>query len=187
MNINQQLLKDCAKGDRRAEFQLYKSCYPTLMGVCMRYRKSEEEAASMLNVGFLKVLKYLHKYPSHVPFEAWIRKIMINTLIDDFRKHRKVKELIEYTDFSQEDPTRDLVDFNQADQVFDAEQLELLIRRLPAVSQKVFNLFAIDGYAHKEIAELLGISVGTSKWHLSSARKKLQEMMQEIINNSKVV
>ena len=112
---------------------------------------------------------------------------MINTLIDDFRKNRKVKELIEYTDFSQDEKFKDYTDYDSADKIFDVEQLELLIRNLPPISQKVFNLYAIDGYRHKEIAKMLGISEGTSKWHLSSARKKLQEMMQEIINNTKVV
>lgn len=187
MKINQQLLKDCARGDRRAEFQLYKSCFSLLMGVCVRYRHNEEDAAAMVNTGFLKILKNIKKYDPSVPFDAWIRRIMINTLIDDFRKNRKVKELIEYTDFSQEERFSGFTDYNRADKIFDAEQLELLIRRLPPVSQKVFNLFAIDGYSHKEIGTLLGISEGTSKWHLSSSRKKLQEMMQDIMNNSKVV
>lgn len=175
MNINAQLLTDCKKGNRRAQFQLYQSCFSTLMGVCMRYKKDEAEAASILNVGFLKILKNLDKYNPPVPFEAWIRRIMINTLIDEFRKNRKVRELIEHTDFEDYHNHKDLVEFNDADLKFDAEQLELLIKKLPPVSQKVFNLFAIDGYSHQEIGDMLGISIGTSKWHMSSARKKLKE------------
>lgn len=186
MNIKAQLLKDCVKGDRRAQFQLYKTCFPILMGVCVRYRKNQDDAKEMLNIGFLKVLNKIGTYREEVPFEAWIRKIMINTLIDDFRKNRKVKELIEHTDFSQEEKFHDVVDYDRADKVFDVEDLELLIKQLPPVSQKVFNLYAIDGYIHREIAEMLGISIGTSKWHLSFARSKLQEMMQESINSSKV-
>lgn len=188
MNINRQLLLDCQKGDRKAEYQLYRSCFPLLMSVCMRYKKEEAAAAAVLNTGFLKILKGLSKYQSSVPFEAWIRRIMINTIIDEFRRDRKVRELIEYKDFTNlpENESTQL-DFNKADQQFDAEQLEALIRRLPPVSQKVFNLFAIDGYSHMEIGEMLGISNGTSKWHLSSARKKLQEMMQELINATKVI
>ena len=178
MNINPQLITDCIKGDRRAQFQLYQSCFSTLMGVCMRYKKDEAEAASILNVGFMKILKNLHKKESHVPFEAWIRRIMINTVIDEFRKNRKVRELIEHTDFEDYHDYQDLVTFNMADLDFDAEQLEQMIKRLPPVSQKVFNLFAVDGYSHKEIGELLEISVGTSKWHLSSARKKLKEFIE---------
>jgi len=157
------------------------------MGVCIRYRKSEEEAASILNVGFLKILNNLNKYKPEVPFEAWIRRIMINTLIDDFRKNRKVRELIEHTDFTDYEASAELIDFNMADQLFDAEQLEIFIKNLPPVSQKVFNLFAIDGFSHREIGKLLGITEGTSKWHLSSGRKKIKEMMQKAINSSKVI
>ncbi len=174
-------------GDRRGQFQLYKSCFNILMGVCIRYKKSEEEAASVVNVGFLKILNNLNKYKTEVPFEAWIRRIMINTIIDDFRKNRKVKELIEHTDFSDYEASAELMDFNIADQLFDAKQLENFIQMLPPVSQKVFNLYAIDGYSHKEVGDLLGISEGTSKWHLSSGRKKIQEMMQKAINSSKVI
>ena len=174
-------------GDRRGQFQLYKSCFNVLMGVCIRYKKNEEEAASVLNTGFLKILNNLNKYNAEAPFEAWIRRIMINTIIDDFRKNRKVKELIEHTDFSEYEANAELIDFNIADQLFDAQQLESFIKKLPTVSRKVFNLFAIDGYSHKEIAELLGISEGTSKWHLSSGRKKIQELMQKAINSSKVI
>ena len=112
---------------------------------------------------------------------------MINVIIDDFRKNRKVRELIEHTDFTDYDKNTELIDFNLADQLFDAEQLEGFIKKLPPVSQKVFNLYAIDGYSHKEIAAMLGISDGTSKWHLSSGRKKIKEMMHKAINASKVI
>ena len=187
MNVNQQLINDCRKGDRRAQFQLYKSCFSVLMGVCMRYKKDEDEAASILNQGFLKILTNLDKYQNAAPFEAWIRRIMINTIIDEFRKNRKVKELIEHTDFSQHQVVNSKVDYNLAEQKFDAERLEAFIKQLPPVSQKVFNLYAIDGYSHKEIGDMLGISDGTSKWHLSSARKKLKEMIQQAINAYKVI
>jgi RNA polymerase sigma factor (sigma-70 family) len=187
MKISQQLLQDCIGGDRRAQFQLYKSCFNILMGVCMRYKKDEDEAASVLNIGFLKVLNNLEKYKPEAPFEAWIRRIMINTVIDEFRKNRKVKELIEHTDFTEGVPYTKAVDYNTADQMFDAQRLENFIKQLPPVSQKVFNLYAIDGYSHKEIGVMLGMSDGTSKWHLSSARKKLQEMIQKAINASKVI
>ena len=176
--VNQQLLTDAAKGDRRAQFQLYKRCYSVLMGVCIRYRRSEEDAVAMLNEGFLKIINNLQKYNPNQPFEAWIRRIMINTLIDDFRKNRKVNELIETHDFSDYQYQADLVDFNTADLHFEAAQLEAMIKTLPPMSGKVFNLFAIDGYGHLEIGELLGISEGTSKWHLSFARQKLRELLQ---------
>ncbi len=187
MTISLQLIQDCAKKDRKAQFQLYRSCYPLLMGVCMRYRKSEDEAAAVLNAGFLKILNNIEKYNKEVPFEAWIRRIMINTLIDDFRKNRKVKELIEYTDFEHEETFTESVDFNTADRMFDAEEIELLIQQLPPMSQKVFNLYAIDGFSHKEVGKMLGISDGTSKWHLSFARKKLREMIKQSVGSAKAM
>lgn len=177
--INQRLLQDAAKGDRRAQFQLYQRCFSVLMGVCVRYRRSEEESVAMVNEGFLKIVNHLPRYNPDTPFEAWIRRIMINTLIDDFRKNRKVHELIENQDFTDHHNHVGLVDFNTADLQFEAGQLEAMIRALPPMSQKVFNLFAIDGYGHLEISELLGISEGTSKWHLSFARQRLREMLEQ--------
>jgi len=185
MDINPQLLKDCQNKDRRAQFQLYKRCFSLLMGVCMRYKKDRDEAAEMVNIGFMKILKNIDKYRSEAPFGAWIKRIMINTIIDEFRKNRKVKELIETTDFEDFNDNVGLVDYNTADQMFDAEQLEELIKRLPPMSQKVFNLFAIDGFSHKEVGKMLGISDGTSKWHLSFARKKLKEMLEQLVEQQK--
>ncbi|MCP3932836.1 MAG: RNA polymerase sigma factor [Bacteroidetes bacterium] len=182
MEISRKLIQDCRKSDRKAQFKLYKLCFPVLMSVCSRYKKDENEAAPILNAGFLKILTNLEKHHTDVPFEAWIRRIMINTLIDDFRKNRQVKELIEYRDFTEANHTEDFIDFNEADQQFDAERLENMIKQLPPVSQKVFNLYAIDGYKHREIADLLLMSIGTSKWHLSFARKKLSEMVQKEMN-----
>ena len=185
--MSPQLIQDCIKGDRRAQFKLYKACYSVLMGICMRYKRDEDEAKAVLNVGFLKILKNLSKYGQKGSFEAWIKRIMINTIIDEFRKNRKVKELIAYTDFSEQEFSTDWIDFNEADKQFDAEELEAIIKQLPPVSQKVFNLFAIDGYSHKEIAKMLNISVGTSKWHLSFARKKLQEWLKQNMQLSRKV
>lgn len=152
----------------------------------MRYGKQEADARALMNQGFLKVLNNLEKFSKEVPFEAWVKRIMINTIIDDFRKNRKVKELITYSEMGALEWEGKVVDYNEADKQFDAAQLEAFIRLLPPVSQKVFNLYAIDGYSHKEIGKMLGISDGTSKWHLSFARKKLQEMINRAMNSSKV-
>jgi RNA polymerase sigma-70 factor (ECF subfamily) len=186
LKVDPTLLKDCAKGNRKAQFALYQQCYPTLMEVCLRYRKNEADAAAMLNQAFLKILSQLHRRPAKAPFEAWAKRITINTLIDDFRKNRKVKELIAATDIQELPESYSGVNYNEAEQQFDAEQLEAMIRQLPPVSAKVFNLYAIDGYPHAEIAELLGISAGTSRWHLASARKKLQDMMKKNMNSPKI-
>jgi RNA polymerase sigma factor (sigma-70 family) len=187
MQISQDLLQGCKKADRKAQYQLFRICFDTLKGVCLRYQREESEAMATLNMGFLKILSNLDKYRHDTPFEAWIRRIMINTLIDEFRKNRQVKELIEYRDFSDEQNTRDWADYNEAEQALQAGQLTAMLQALPAVSRKVFNLFAIDGYSHQEIAGMLGISEGTSKWHVSYSRKRLQEMVKESLSTSRVI
>lgn len=178
MNIEASLLKDCQDNKRRAQFELYRKCYGILMSICLRYEKNTQDAEELLNMGFLKIVTKLDKYHPEVPFEAWIRRIMINTVIDEFRKNKKAKEHLEYTDFSGIHESKS-ISYNDADLNFDAEELEIMIRRLPPVSQKVFNLHVLDGYSHKEIAEKMNMSVGTSKWHVSNSRKLLREMLEK--------
>jgi RNA polymerase sigma factor (sigma-70 family) len=177
--ISPELLKACQKQDRKAQYQLFRSCFDVLMSVCVRYQRDEEEARAALNLGFLKILNNLDKYRPETPFEAWIRRIMINTLIDEFRKNRQVKELIEYRDFSDEKHREEAPAIFETEAPLGAEELNAMLLALPPMSRKVFNLFAIDGYAHQEIAKLLDISEGTSKWHVNYARKRLQEMLKE--------
>lgn len=178
MIIDPNILRACADGDRRAQNELYRLCYSPLMAVCMRYKKDRDDAAAMLNVGFLKILQNIHKYESSTPFVAWIKRIMINTLIDDYRKGKK-DSVIEHRDFSERQTDIDGIDFNLADKQFDADQIRNIINELPQMTLKVFNLYAIDGYSHKEIGEMLGMSDGTSKWHLSNARQKIKEKLKD--------
>jgi RNA polymerase sigma factor (sigma-70 family) len=177
MSVLSSILESCQKGDRKAQFRLYQEYYPVLMSVCMRYRKDKSEAVALLNAGFLKIITNLHQYRTETPFEAWIRKIMINTLIDDFRANSRKNEIIEYREQLDHTGNDHFLDYNLADQLFDAAQLESVIQQLPPMSRQVFNLFAIDGYAHKEISTMLSISEGTSKWHLNFARNRLQEIL----------
>jgi RNA polymerase sigma-70 factor (ECF subfamily) len=179
LNITPSLLKACKKRDRLAQSQLYQECFGLLMGVCVRYVKDDGEAKALLNAGFLKILTKLDSYKSHVPFEAWIRRIMINTIIDQYRRDKKYKEHMVVSDLEDGVSRGNSVDYNYAEQHFDAEELMEFVRQLPAVSQQVFNLFAIDGYSHKEISKMLGISTGTSKWHVSYARKTVIGMIEK--------
>ncbi len=178
MLIDQTLLTDCQNNVRRAQFELYRKCYGILMSICLRYEKNTQDAEELLNMGFLKIVTKLDKYNPEVPFEAWMRRIMINTVIDEFRKNKKEKKNLEYTDFNGVHESRS-VSYNEADLLFDAEELEIMIRQLPPVTQKVFNLHVLDGYSHKEIAENLEMSVGTSKWHVSNARKILRGLVED--------
>lgn len=178
MIVDQELIQLCKKEDRRAQFNLYKQCYGILMAVCLRYERNKEDAEELVNMGFLKIVTKLDKYNSSIPFEAWIRRVMINTVIDEFRRRKKEQETIEYTDFDDHHHHKQ-VEMNEADLRFDAEELEQMLHNLPNVTQKVFNLHVIDGYSHKEVSDMLEISVGTSKWHVSNARKLLKEQIEK--------
>ena len=147
----------------------------------MRYEKNKEDAEFLLNQGFMKIVTKLSTFKGDRPFEAWIRRIMINTIIDDYRKNSKEKSIIQFKDIQNDGTENIWVEYNAADLEFEAEELLGFIDKLPTESKKVFVLFAIDGYSHKEISEMLGISGGTSKWHVSFARKKLRELIAKSI------
>ncbi|TND00382.1 MAG: RNA polymerase sigma-70 factor, ECF subfamily [Bacteroidetes bacterium] len=181
--IEDQLLRDCSRGDSKAQYKLYRACYSFLMGICIRYAPSREDAEELLNSGFLKVLNQIDKRRPEVPFVLWIRRIMINTIIDEFRKKKLERETIEYVDFGESPDEYDAVSVNEFIARMDVEQLQVLIDRLPQMSRKVFNLFVVDGYGHKEIAEMLGMSEGTSKWHVNFSRNKLKEWLAASIPN----
>jgi RNA polymerase sigma-70 factor (ECF subfamily) len=178
MNVELDLITACLNRERRAESELYKITYSYLMSICYRYVNSTGEAKEMLNIGFLKILINLDKYKPEVPFKLWIRRIMINTLIDEYRK-KKVHERIQYVDTYVE--TADYSDLNPVLARMDADQINNLIKKLPPTSQKVFNLFVVDGYSHKEIANMLKMSEGTSKWHVNFSKERLKEMILKII------
>lgn len=184
MNIPAALIEACLRQDRKAQSELYRRCFGVLMGICMRYLSNEQEAVATLNQGFLKILHGLKDRNPNAPLEAWMRRIMINTVIDEYRRQRKYHEKMQVEDFGETTAYDGYVDVNEADQRLDAEELEQMIQALPPMSRQVFNLYAVDGYSHREIAELLGISEGTSKWHVSSARSQLKAHLAQRIHRS---
>lgn len=185
MNVTSELLQAARRSDRKAQYALYRLCFPVLMPTCMRYRRDEQEAVASLNGGFLKILNALDRYQADVPFEAWIRRIMINTLIDEFRREKKWRDATVFAENIEREYREEPLDWNEADRRFDAQQLEGLLRRLPPATQQVFNLFAIDGFSHAEISAALGVSEGTSKWHVNFARKQLQGWIRQETVGSK--
>lgn len=181
MEISNEILEGCIANKRKSQFLLYKQCYSILLSICLRYEKNKEDAEFLLNQGFMKIVTKLSTFKGDRPFEAWIRRIMINTIIDDYRKNSKEKSIIQFKDIQNDGTENIWVEYNAADLEFEAEELLGFIDKLPTESKKVFVLFAIDGYSHKEISEMLGISGGTSKWHVSFARKKLRELIAKSI------
>ena len=177
MNIQPELINACIKGERKAEYELYRITYSYLMSICIRYTRNADRAKEVLNMGFLKVLTNLNKYNQEVPFKPWIRKVMINTLINEYKKEKVHYGNIQYVEDYYE--TDKYAEINQAITRIDAEQIYAFIAKLPPASQQVFNLYFIDGFKHREIADMLQITEGTSKWHLNAAREKLKEMLRE--------
>ncbi len=165
------LISGCLDNNRRAQEQLYKRFYQALMALCVRYTKGLDDAKLVLNDGFLKVFKNLGQYDaSKASLYTWMRKIIINTAIDFLRR----REAVHVPDMSitggMEEPGID----NAAIQKMNGEELLAIIRQLPPATQLVFNLYAIDGFNHREIGELLQIGEATSRWHLSEARRQLK-------------
>lgn len=177
MDIQHKLINDCIKKNRKAEYELYKATYSYLMSICIRYTRNQEKAKEILNTGFFKILTNLSSYKAEVPFKPWIRKIMINTLINEYKKEKIHYDTIHYVEEYYDN--QQYSELNSAISKIDVERIYQFIAMLPPASKQVFNLYFIDGYKHKEIAELLNITEGTSKWHLNSAREKLKEMMKE--------
>jgi RNA polymerase sigma-70 factor (ECF subfamily) len=147
-----------------------------MSSIALRYTNSKDEALQGLNFGFMKVLKSLHRYDSKFALATWIRNILVNHLIDEYRKNKRYQSHEHVTDFEE---TSGGIALNYAEYKWEEDQLRSYLRQLPKVTEQVFNLFAIDGYTHKEIAEMLNVSVGTTKWHVSEARKRLKHMMYE--------
>lgn len=181
MKVETEIITACIRKDERAEYELYRQTYGYLMAICLRYTSDREDAKEMLNMGFFKILTNLKKYQLETSFKAWIHRIMVNTLIDEYRKKKIHNAHVKYVE--DYETIHEDTDVNNALVKMDVEQIHALIVKLPPVSQKVFNMYAIDGFSHKEIAEALGISEGTSRWHLNFSRQKLQEMIIQINPN----
>lgn len=178
MPINKDLLEACIRKDRRAQHTLYKECFSFLMRVGYRYTQNKEDAMVLLNTAFLKILTQLDKFNEDQNFEYWAKKIMINTAIDNYRKSKKQAKVFSSLDEFDEQNENYFIDADRADKKYDLEEILKLIQTLPHATRNVFNLFVVDGYSHKEIAEMLSISEGTSKWHLSEARKTLVKKIE---------
>jgi RNA polymerase sigma factor (sigma-70 family) len=168
----------CALNKRESQKILYSSFYGYAMAICDRYANRQEDAAEILNDGFLKVFREIHHYhPAYADvvssFKGWLRKIMVYTAIDHFRKHQKHQMVTQLDDVVYQPVTA-------SEDAVDKLSYEEIIRSVQELSpgyRTVFNLFVIEGFSHDEIASQLGISTGTSKSNLSKARKQLQKIL----------
>lgn len=174
-STEKELVEACINNDRRAQERLYKQHCPAMMRMCMRYTQDQEVALDIVNTGFLRIFKKLHLFGFKGSLEGWMKRLVFHALSDYFKKENKK---IKFLDIEDKNPSIEDV---ALDNLY-AEDLLDLAKQLPNVTKEVFWMFAVEGYSHKEIGEELDISVGTSKWHLFNARKKLQSILQK--NNS---
>lgn len=166
-----QLIRGCIKQDRKCQKVLYKTFYGFAMGICLRYASDRDEAAEVMNQGFFKVFTHLEGFDTTRPFKAWLGRIMMNVSIDYYRSNLKMA----YTDDLEK--AEHISDGELADRKLNYDELLEMVQQLPQAYRTVFNLFAIEGYSHEEIGDMLGISPGTSKSNLHKARQKLKQMI----------
>lgn len=180
MQVKERILKACIKGDRKAQQKLYTLCFQPLMNICMRYKHNEEDGVAILNDAFLRILTNLSKKDGKVPFDAWAKRITINCCINDYRKLKSKPDTLSYDDEYVREPFIHAFEVEEEDHVgITVEKLKELLQKIPSSSHEVFQLYVLEGYNHREIGEILGISEGTSKWHLNNARRKLKELILE--------
>jgi RNA polymerase sigma factor (sigma-70 family) len=168
------LIAACLREERWAQKLLYETYYGRLLTVCLRYSNNSEDARDILNEGFVKVFRFLDRYKVGTSLDSWMRRIMINTSIDFYRKEmRHRSDDLEAAEYKISEDT-DIASNYAAQEILKAIQL------LPPAYRAVFNLYAIEGYSHKEVAEALGITESTSRSNLVKARVKLKEMLNKL-------
>ena len=166
------LIEACIRRERWAQQKLYEEHYGKMLGVCARYASCDDDALDILHEGFIKVFKHIgSKYQAGTSLTAWIRRIMVNTSIDYYRKQirRRAEDITEA--YSVASPDADAMSQCSEKDILDA------IKKLSPVYRTVFNLYVIEGYSHKEIADELQITESTSRSNLVKARQKLQELL----------
>ncbi len=178
------IIQGCIDAKRESQKEFYKTFYGFSLAICMRYCNAEEDAIEVVNDGFLKIFRQLHIFDArHSNYDAslkgWIKRILINTAIDHFRKNKKNQFLSEITETT-------MVELETAENAIDkmsCKEILSVVQQLSPVYRTVFCLYVIDGYKHEEIARQLNVSVGTSKSNLSKAKLNIQKMLVEAYPN----
>lgn len=169
------LLVQCKKGDPRAQRALFEKFAPKMLSVCMRYARNGEQAEDVLQDAFVKVFTKLENYKGEGSLEGWIRRVVVNTALDQIRRDIKFRDDMDVDEIGYKLEQN----LYQSDSFTETDLLKL-INAMPDGYRVVFNMFAIEGYSHKEIADTLNVSENTSKSQYSRARAYLQERLKEI-------
>lgn len=178
-SLEKHLIQEAKNGDRKSIELLYKQFYGYAMSVALRYSNSREEACEIINDSFMKVFDKLDQYNNQNSFKGWLRRILINTSIDYYRKNIKHTAVMDIEKADAETLEADVIDR------LSAEDILGILRELPEILRIIFNMYEIEGYSHNEISEQLGIPSSTSRTYLARAKKKLREKILELnqINN----
>lgn len=172
MVISAELFEGCRRQERPAQEQLYRRCYPALMRTALRYVYNEADAADILNRAMFKTFTRIEQFAgTHENFGGWLLRILVNEALDFVRSRASSQACL---------PLEDALHLSHAsspDWHDGAENILALLQQLPETTAAVFNLFALEGYSHQEISELLQISPENSRWHLHAARQKLQKLI----------
>jgi RNA polymerase sigma-70 factor (ECF subfamily) len=175
------ILKGCREGKRIAQKQLYDKYVSLMLAICLRYSKSRDEAEDLLQEGFLKIFQNINTYRKHGSLEGWIKRIMINHALNQYKKNRKIP-FAEDVDSINENEILSVHEEVENNEPVPAETLLAMIQSLPEGYRMVFNLYVFEGYSHREIAEAINFSENTSKTQLMKARRQLQEKIFEYTN-----
>jgi RNA polymerase sigma factor (sigma-70 family) len=171
------IIDACVRQERWAQQALYEAYFPVLMGVCLRYASSSEEAMDLLHDGFIKIFQKIHLYAPQASLKSWMARIIINTAIDHFRRSKRQhhQDIEEASHIGSDDPT--------VIQQLSEKEILSCIQKLPPVYRSTFNLFVMEGYSHKEIGEMLGTTESTSRSNLVKARNKLKTLIDQLHNS----
>ena len=174
----EEIIAGCRKKDRALQEHLYKVYYSIFLKVCARYAKSMQDAEQLLNDGFLKVFTQIDNFKNAGSFAGWMQRIMVNTCLDYLRSTSLKEEMVMHVNSIPAEESNISVT-NEALEHMEFRELVKVIQALPAMTRTVFNLFVFEGYNHKEIADQLEISEGTSHWHVHQARSILQKKIMK--------
>ena len=172
------IIEECVSGNVRAQETLYRMLAPKMFGVCLRYSKDSTEAEDSLQEGFIKVFTYIKNFRHEGSLEGWVRKIMVNVSLEKFRKQHLMYPVEDLSVFESKNYSNDIIE------KITAEELIELIQELPPRYRMVFNLFVIEGMSHKEIAEMMKITEGTSKSNLARAKDIMKRKVIELYGDT---
>lgn len=176
MTSDPQIIEGCTKHDRKAQQLLYDKYSRFLLGVCLRYASDKAEAEDILQDSFLKIFFNIKDYSGTGSFIGWLRKVVVNTAITHYHKNLKYRYHVEIEEFVSTETG--VMSFEE--NYFTSDELYMVLNELPTGYRMVFNLYAVEGYKHKEIAEMLGIDTNTSKSQYSRAKAAIRDKLEKL-------